>query len=110
MSNQKCAHSYECGKLYSALEVMDRMAAEGDHFAKALARTFVFKLGLHGYEYGAKPHRCGATLRRDALRALTHEAIEILNELTLRGRKSRAAEPTFDEGQERVPAYGQATR
>ncbi len=92
MPSQKCPHSYECGKLHSALEVMDVMAVEGDRVVKAMARSFLFKLGLHGYEYGMRPHRCGSQVPRETLRKLSNEAIEILNDMTIRGRKSAAEE------------------
>lgn len=112
MPSQKCPHAYECGKLYSALEVMDVMAVDGDRVVKAMARTFLFKLGLHGYEYGRQPHRCGAAIKRETLRTLTNEAIEILNDMTLRGRKSRfdQAQPALEESLEYVAADRQAAR
>ncbi len=111
MPTQKCAHAYECGKLHSALEVMDSMAEGGDRVVQAMARTFLFKLGMHGYEYGRKPHRCGAAMKREMLRTFTHEATQILNDMTLRGRRSaNQAEPAMDQGLESLAADGQAAR
>lgn len=90
MPTAQCRHAYECGKLYSALEVMEAMAIEGDSVVKAMARTFLFRLGLHGYEYGRLPHHCSVSLKREKIRELTHEAIEILDGMTLRSRPGKA--------------------
>jgi hypothetical protein len=79
-----CPSAYECGKLYSALEVLGADAARGDPDDAHVALTRILDEAGFGYPWAFRP--CAMHTSPDTIRELTAEAIRILD----RRRRQRA--------------------